>query len=77
MDLDNDKESIARKTAAAAVLRRLDPHEAVTNGENGKPRRFRKEDLVLNQYEQMVAMDVVAAEDIPVAFEGRLRPSRD
>lgn len=25
---------------------------------------------MLNQYEQMVAMDVVAPEDIPVAFDG-------
>ena len=68
--MENDKESIARKSAAAAVLRRLDPHESEANGENGKQRRSRKEDLVLNQYEQMVAMDVVAPEDIPVAFEG-------
>lgn len=70
LDLENDKESLARKAAAAAVLRRLDPHEAETNGEDGRQRRSRKEDLVLNQYEQMVAMDVIAPEDIPVAFEG-------
>ena len=70
LDLDNDKETLARKSAAAAVLRRLDPHEAEPNGEDGRQRRSRKEDLVLNQYEQMVAMDVVAPEDIPVTFEG-------
>ena len=70
LDLENDKESIARKSAAAAVLRRLDPHEADTKDEHGGQRRSRKEDLVLNQYEQMVAMDVVAPEDIPVAFDG-------
>ena len=34
-------------------------------------RRQRKEDLVLNQYEQMVALDVVAPEDIPTRFEGQ------
>lgn len=70
LDFENDKESIARKSAAAAVLRRLDPHEADIHEERGGQRRSRKEDLVLNQYEQMVAMDVVAPEDIPVAFDG-------
>ena len=70
LDLENDKESLARKAAAAAVLRRLDPQEADPNGENGRPRRSKKESLVLNQYEQMVAMDVVAPEDIPVTFDG-------
>lgn len=73
LDPENDKESIARKSAAAAVLRRLDPHEAEINGEKVRHRRSRKEDLVLNQYEQMIAMDVVAPEDIPVAFEGILK----
>ena len=72
LDLENDKESIARKSAAAAVLRRLDPHEAEPNGEKGTQKRSRKEDLVLNQYEQMVAMDVIAAEDIPMAFDGKI-----
>ena len=31
----------------------------------------RKEDLVLNQYENQIAMEVVAPEDIPVGFEGK------
>ncbi|KAL6717059.1 mitochondrial dynamin GTPase Msp1 [Lecanora helva] len=68
LDPENDKESIARKAAAAAVLRRLDPQEAESKNENGKSRQSKK-DLVLNQYEQMVAMDVVAPEDIPVTFD--------
>ena len=64
------KEQTSRKLAAAAILRRLDPQEE--DGEsNEKGRRPRKEDLVLTQYEQMIAMDVVAPEDIPVTFEGR------
>lgn len=64
------KEQTSRKLAAAAILRRLDLKEkdGETN-ENG--RRPRKEDLVLSQYEQLIAMDVVASEDIPVTFEGR------
>lgn len=36
-------------------------------------KRLRKEDLALNQYEQAIAMEVVAPEDIPVSFEGTLR----
>ncbi|CAF9917334.1 hypothetical protein IMSHALPRED_003537 [Imshaugia aleurites] len=62
------KEQTSRKLAAAAILRRLDTQEE--DGEsNEKGRRPRKEDLVLTQYEQMIAMDVVAPEDIPVTFE--------
>lgn len=64
------KEQTSQKLAAAAILRRLDPKEK--DGEsNGSGRRPKKEDLVLSQYEQMIAMDVVAPEDIPVTFEGR------
>ena len=63
------KEQTSQKLAAAAILRRLDPQ--VIDGEsNEKNRRPRKEDLVLTRYEQMIAMDVVAPEDIPVSFEG-------
>lgn len=29
--------------------------------------------MVLNQYEQMIALDVVAPEDIAVTFEGEVR----
>lgn len=76
LDLENDKDSVARKAAAAAVLRRLDPQEAKPNGENGNQSRSKKEDLVLNHYEQMVAMDVVASEDIPVTFDGSIRLSK-
>ena len=61
-----------KKAAAAAVLRRLDrrkdDEEGGQAGESG--RRQRKEDLVLNQYEAMVAMDVVAPDDIPTTFDG-------
>ena len=65
------KEQTSRKLAAAAILRRLDPKEKDEEGSE-RDRRPRKEDLVLTQYEQMIAMDVVAPEDIPVTFEGRL-----
>lgn len=70
-----DKDQVTRKSAAAAVLRRLDAKHAKDDDEDdetddGRDRRSRKENLDLNQYEQMVAMDVVAPEDIPVTFEG-------
>lgn len=59
-------------SAAAAVLRRLDPksEDEDTKGDDRKSRRPRKEALVLNQYENMIALDVVAPEDIAVTFEG-------
>ena len=36
-----------------------------------RPRRQRKEDLILNQYEQSIATEVVAPEDISVGFDGK------
>ncbi|KAL8693038.1 MAG: hypothetical protein Q9218_002054 [Villophora microphyllina] len=66
-----DQEQINRKAAAAAVLRKLDrrPSDEDEHKQHSKPRRHRKEDITLNQYEQIIAMDVVAPEDIPVTFE--------
>lgn len=59
-------------SAAAAVLRRLDPksEDEDTKSDDRRSRRPRKEDLVLNQYENLIALDVVAPEDIAVTFEG-------
>ena len=34
-------------------------------------RRSRKEDLVLTPYEQTIAMEVVAPDEIPVSFDGK------
>ncbi|MCJ1237615.1 hypothetical protein MMC14_005602 [Varicellaria rhodocarpa] len=63
---DDKKELEKKKSAAAAVLRRLDEQQDGDRDERiEKPR---KEDLTLNQYEQMIAMEVVAPEDIPVSF---------
>ncbi|KAI9933467.1 hypothetical protein ASPWEDRAFT_53239 [Aspergillus wentii DTO 134E9] len=75
--LDFDPESQKKeeqKRKSAAILRKLDGTE---ESDDDSPRRGgkrgrkgpRKADLVLNQYEQSIAMDVVAAEDIPVSFE--------
>lgn len=67
-----DQEQVNRQAAAAAVLRKLDrePSEEDPHSDSRELRHSRKEDLALNQYEQMIAMDVVAPEDIPVTFEG-------
>ncbi|KAL4769715.1 P-loop containing nucleoside triphosphate hydrolase protein [Aspergillus nidulans var. acristatus] len=69
LDFDPDrqkKEEQQRKSAA--ILRKLDGNlDENTSGESGG--KTRKGDLVLNQYEQAIAMDVVAPEDIPVSFK--------
>lgn len=69
---DGERDQGKNKAAAAAILRRLDP---VENDEEAKPgdgrnRRPRNEDITLNQWEQAVALDIVAPDDIPVTFEG-------
>ncbi|KAI4286430.1 MAG: hypothetical protein L6R35_004317 [Caloplaca aegaea] len=66
-----DQEQVKRKAAAAAILRKLDQRSSEDDHhtDSRKSRRSRKEDLALNQYEQMIAMDVVAPDDIPVTFE--------
>lgn len=60
-----------------ANLRRLNraaedsDSEDDAHGGSKKARRPRKEDLVLDQYENQIAMEVVAPEDIPVGFDGK------
>ncbi|EEH38673.1 ATPase family AAA domain-containing protein 1-B [Paracoccidioides lutzii Pb01] len=59
------------KRKSAAILRRLNTPEDSDDespSRKGRPRRQKKEDLVLSHYEQAIAMDVVAPEDIPVSF---------
>ncbi|KAI9720246.1 MAG: hypothetical protein M1812_003064 [Candelaria pacifica] len=71
----NDPEAIQieeKRKKSAAVLRRLDGrNEEDSDLEEGEGRRPRKEDLVLTQYEQTIALDLVAPEDIPITFEGK------
>ncbi|KAL2000769.1 hypothetical protein VTN02DRAFT_2653 [Thermoascus thermophilus] len=75
--LDFDPESQKReeqRRKSAAILRRLngpdDSDDEDSPGRKGRRRRrHRTEDLELTQYEQAIAMDVVAPEDIPVSFE--------
>ncbi|KAL2838369.1 P-loop containing nucleoside triphosphate hydrolase protein [Aspergillus pseudoustus] len=73
--LDLDPESQKKeeqKRKSAAILRKLDggdDSEEATSGKGGKRSRPKRGDLVLNQYEQAIAMDVVAPDDIHVSFE--------
>lgn len=74
--LDFDPESQKKeeqRRKSAAILRRLDGGDESDDespqrgGKRG--RRQRRGELVLSQYEQAIAMDVVAPDDIPVTFE--------
>ncbi|KAG0649181.1 Tat-binding [Hyphodiscus hymeniophilus] len=64
------------RVRAAANLRRIDrlrnesESDEDESGRDGhRSRRPRKEDLELDQYENQIAMELVAPEDIPVGFE--------
>lgn len=75
MEPEEDKK---RKAGAAAVLQKLDDRERLkrlANGEVEPARRSRKEDLVLNQYEQVIASEVIAPEDIALSFDGLQTPA--
>ncbi|KZF25463.1 ATPase family AAA domain-containing protein [Xylona heveae TC161] len=72
LDPESDQKEEAKRKAAAstAALRRLDgPSKEKSRSNEEEARRPRKEDLVLNQYEQTIAMDLVAPDDIAVTFE--------
>lgn len=74
----NDPEKEQHEQArvkAAANLERLhrslrEQEDDGGGGRGGKAPRARKEELVLDQYENQIAMEVVAPEDIPVGFDG-------
>ena len=62
-----------RKAAAAAVMQRIDRREgqikAHEDDNSAVGTHPRKEDFVLNQYEQLIATEVVAPEDVAVSFQ--------
>ena len=75
LDVQQGEDPEKRKAAAAAVMQRIDRREKASGEKDGRQDddtdpRPRKEDLVLNQYEQIIASEVVAPEDIAVGFEG-------
>lgn len=67
-DPEAEQNEQARRKSAA-ILGRLDEPRGPGDESRGADRRPRKEDLVLSQYEQAIAMDVVAPDDIPVSFD--------
>lgn len=80
MAADAEREQLEQaKVRATENLRRIkrEADDSDSSKENeadegpSKPRGTRKEDLVLNQYENLIAMEVVAPEDIPVGFDGK------
>ncbi|OTA63801.1 AAA-domain-containing protein [Hypoxylon sp. EC38] len=72
-DPDKDKREQARIKAKANLqrLRKSRNHEEGNEEDlsSGTGRGPRVEDLVLNEYENLVALEVVAPEDIPVGFD--------
>ena len=71
-DPDREKHEQARVKAQANLQRiRKKRSEAAVDGEDGgdESGHTRLEDLVLNEYENQVALEVVAPEDIPVGFD--------
>ncbi|KAI1853104.1 hypothetical protein JX265_011385 [Neoarthrinium moseri] len=72
-DPEKEKQEQARIKAKANLQRLQRPRGADDGDEcdpsTGAPRGPRIEDLQLNEYENMVALEVVAPEDIPVGFD--------
>lgn len=75
--VDPEKEQHEQaRVKAAANLRRIDRLRGDSDSDDEserdgrRMRRPRKEDLQLDQYENQIAMELVAPEDIPVGFEG-------
>lgn len=76
-DPDKEKHEQARLRAKANLqrLRKIQNGDGTANGEaqdgeGGQRNGPAVEELQLNEYENMIAMDVVAPEDINVGFDG-------
>ena len=68
LDPDHEKQEKAR-IESAAILKRLDAPPANDTEELNVHNRPQREQLHLNQYEQVILQDLVFPEDIPVSFE--------
>lgn len=70
LNFDPDAEAKERaRIKSTSILKRLDPpkdQDLLSEGEHSRPR---KEELQLNQYEQIILQDLVFPEDIPVSFD--------
>ncbi|KAI9799381.1 MAG: hypothetical protein M1833_004081 [Piccolia ochrophora] len=65
------KQKEEAKQKSVAALRRLESRgpQSDQSSDSGLHKRPRKEDLVLNQYEQAISMELVAPDEIPVTFQ--------
>lgn len=73
-DPDKEKHERARQQAKAH-LERLNQRRQIEHSaedESSGSRKTRVEDLVLNEYENLIALEMVAPEDISVGFDGEL-----
>jgi len=68
----HEQASLRAKAHLERLQRQRDKEQGVEGGssEDSALRRGKVEDLALNQYENIVAMDMVAPQDIPVGFNG-------
>lgn len=74
VDPEKEKQEQARNQAKAHLerLNRRQRHHEELESESGSSRRGpRVEDLALNEYENLIALEMVAPEDIPVGFDGK------
>lgn len=76
-DPDREKHEQAR-LQAKAHLERLrkgknasKPGEAASDDSDASRRGPKPEELVLNEYENLIALEMVAPEDIPIGFSGK------
>ena len=69
-DPDHEKND-QRRLQAKAHLERLNRRRALRDDlDDGDP-DYRRPELKLNEYENMIALEMVAPEDIPVGFDGQ------
>lgn len=74
VDPEKEKQEQARNQAKAHLerLNRRQRHHEDLDGESGGSGRVpRVEELALNEYENLIALEMVAPEDIPVGFDGK------
>lgn len=78
-DPEKEKHEQARRQAKAhleRLNRRRRSNEDADDESGGSRKGPRVEELVLNEYENLIALEMVAPEDIHVGFDGESGPRR-
>lgn len=76
VDPEKEKQEQAKNQAKAhleRLNRRQKQNEEMEGDSSGIGRGARVEDLALNEFESLIALEMVAPEDIPVGFDGKIR----